>query len=302
MFNRLAHRIWRERRRFLVVAVLITLMAALHLHHVNAWMLDRAPAWRVWTLTLVAATLTGLIVGAGAVVLAMLVPFLRFIPEVLALIFAAVMVVERALGLPGWAMAMLSENWLLSTAATVALIWLYLSNMGERLWVLRDWRVRARAHSRQPAEALFDALAMRLDRPDRARAPGGNDLVGLEPLDPGQDGPGADRRLTLRVAGGLHSIEDQRVTHFSPPQGIGYDFRLASAAPDQPNASGHRSYAITPRGRRHRVDVDIRWDRLTWRQALLFWIDDVEGRELDSRIAAIDRPAATPLAPRHAVG
>ena len=298
MLVRFLKRLWRERRRFAIVAALLMVMLLIHFIPANAWMFAYIPAWRLYMNAVIASGLTALIGAGVAVLLAVMIPVLRHLAECTALIFALLAVIGLALGDPGWMRSVINGHWLTGPALLFGILTLYLSSAGENLLVLRNRTVRARAHSRQPAEVLFDALAMRLDRTERARVAPGAELVALEPLHAGEDAPGADRRMTLRQSGALHYVQEQRITRFAPPRAIGYDFTVTSAAPDQPNSRGHRSLTITPHGRGHRVELEIRWDRLTWRQALMFWIDDAEGRALDAQIAAIGRPAPSAATPR----
>ena len=271
-------RLYRERRRALIVALLTFAAGAAAQWHV-AVSLFGLPGWLVGGLAFM------LILTPVLMALAVVFPRVRHVAEPISatLVMLAVMGVfgpgPLAFGLPRpplpnlWAFILM---WIV--VELYAGVWL------DRITPARTLTFRSRSTSRLPPDRLWPALAT---TPETAHLDPDEDRIGIAWVEPGQ---------TLRLIsrqGDIAKVEELHHIDAAEP-GAMYSFRFepVDGRPDAPGTTGQRRYHLRPTGAGTEVLSERIIDRASFRGRLFVWIDDSFGRADDTRIARIERAAA----------
>lgn len=276
MLRALTHRLWRDRRRYLLCALLLFLTGSITFAG-NPGTILGLP------LPLVAGLAFVIGILPFAPVLSLLLPSWRFSCEMTA---AGLFV----LALIGW----LNPAFHLLEMKGGGVYWfgvalmlaapLYVGRITDRWLVRRGYAYVARASSHLPAEVLWDGLVGTVPHADRLACGPKTEALLLEPLAEGS----TDRRLVMRWDGFSTVEEHQFITCWQPPQWAECRWSNASAGPREPATEGTSAIWITDHGTWREVEKRISFNSFPWRGVVLHWIDDQGGRTLDDQIAQLE--------------
>ncbi len=278
--RKIRRRLWRERRRMLVCAALMVLtqyVLCLALAPELLW--SAVPALRA----LIAALAIGLLI----VVVALVLPAMRFVAEVfcvLALGATCVTFIDPSFRFSIWYL----------TAQPRALVWvlvalalLALAYEGQlfRFPLMRAPKGRFAGVSRLTAPVLWDGLAG--TPPHLDRLADRDIIVAFEALE-----PGAPHRRFVSRFGDRGIIEEyQFVEICDPPHHLRFRWQALNAAPNTGHDTGIYDLRIIDTGRKRRVTGASSARAFPANFVLRGWLDDHFGRELDRKLELLERRA-----------
>ena len=270
-------RLYRERRRALIVALLTFAAGVAAQWHVAASLFG-LPAWLIGGLAFM------LILTPVLMALAVVFPSIRHIAEPIAftLVLLALMGVfgpgPLAFGLPRppWL-----NLWVIVLMGLVAQ--LYAGAWLDRITPARTRTFRSRSTSRLPPDRLWPALAT---TPETAHLVPDEDRIGIEWVEPGQTLHLISRQGDIAKVEELHHIDA-----VEPGTLYAFRFEPVDGRPDAPGTTGQCSYRLRPHGPGTEVLSTRSIDRASFRGRLFVWIDDAYGRADDLRIARIEQAA-----------
>lgn len=269
--------IYRERRRTVLVALLLFLAGAMALWHVDRSIFG-LPGWLAGGL--------GFMLPLATILMAIAVAFPSFRSgtEVIAATIAFLALIgvfgpgPLAFGLPRPAFGTVWGVLLVTLVyEAYAKPWL------DRLLPKRRLAFHSRSFSRLPPDRLWPALAQtpetaHLD-PDEAR-------VLIEWIEPGRT-----QRVIERVSDIATAEEIQHIEAAEPGRLFRFRYKAVNATPGAPATSGSYTYRLRPAGAGSEVLAERIIDRASWRARVFAWVDDTFGRNDDTRIARIERAA-----------
>lgn len=282
MFRTLARRLYRDRRRYMIVAILLFATGFITFYGVRSG--------EFGGLMPVIGGL-GFMFGIGvfAPILSVLVPPLRSSCEVVAFTLFGQSILGRIV--PDWSVLDHDNTqtiWMIIAASAIG--HLYGSQTLDKLFRLDRVTQRTTARTRLDARTLFDGVIGTPGRIDAMTDP--EDILSFERL--------PDDPATLRMVQKIHPFgtleEHHRINAEDAPYMRDFDWNVVEASTDAPFTSGHVRFEIEDRGRyRHLTRVGT-VNGFPSRAALFGWIDDFHGRHLDGEIAKLekrgkDRPA-----------
>lgn len=268
-------RLYRQRRRFLFIAALVSfwLTAGLFLGEMPNDMTFPTDSWITW----VSFVLTGLVVAAATTLIGtFLLPSMRFAAELMFLTSMSVMLVQTAL--PD---SSLQTGWIqvtLFVAIFVALERLLYHTPLDR-WTIRPVAARQRSfHLPVTAQAAWNAFAP-LPHLAKTHFYPGTRITPVAGLDDAYD-------LTFPLKGGQAWLSETIfVEECAPPHRITFRFTPPTDAPGNDGLSGAARIEITPEADGCRVTVAEMRDPAPLRRRLQWWFDDEFMDRTDSMLA-----------------
>lgn len=261
-------RLYRERRRLLIVALLTFLAGAIAFAENTA---------RVYGIPMPLA--------AGLAFLLGLSPWLMAI----ALLFPSIRTTAESIAasLPVLALMGVFSNWsdpsgTPSTALILGMVLSYLtatiygSALIDRYLPRRSFTFRTRATSRLAPETLWPYLDLTPDS-DPRHVP--EDILGMEWINPGQTFRETSRINDLAQIEGIITLEAS-----DAPLHRCISYVIPSAKPDSPGSAGRREIRLSGRAFGSKLFSARTYDHYTLREILFLWIDDRFGRNDDETI------------------
>ncbi len=282
--TRLRRKLWRERRRLPVVALLMFAAGFLGNMHFDMTImgLDRA---------LVLGLAYALVFTPLALLLALILPSWRFSAEIVSVAFL-IFGIAGALD-PAYNLSALSQGktiWMV-LLSFVAFSHLYTSTLLDGITIASP-KTRRRGWSRLPAQVLWDGLVG--TPPHKDRLANAENTVSLDYLEPGQP----HRRWVERFDKMTLLEEHQFVQEIDAPQFIRFRWRNVTAEEGIGFASGEKQVRITDLGRWRRIDMTCAPSRLPLRLWVQTWLDDGMGRILDQDLNKLESRAVAPVPPQ----
>lgn len=269
----LLKRLYRERRRVVIVAVLAFASGAWAFRLAGGTILGLPPA-----LAAGLAFMGG--VTAFLMVIALLFPSYRKAAEscVTALLILSlfgffspkspIQITESVWGIVGFVLCWLCFE-------------VYAGPFLDRFLPRRRLRFRSHASSDLPPEKLAPYL---MTSPEEFATFGADDLVSLDWVEPGKT-----LRVVSRIDGAAKLEEMQTLEVNSRPSHRAFRFEVVDAPKDATGMSGRFEISITPHENGSRIETSRIYDRATWRAMLNAWIDDSFGRLDDASVERAER-------------
>lgn len=287
MLRTLTRRLYRDRRRYAIVAILLFLSGFITFFGVRSATFG--------ALMPVIGGLSFMIgIGVFAPLLSVLIPPLRSSCEVVAFTLFGQSILGRIV--PEWSLLDRDTNqtiWIIIAASTVG--HLYGSPWLDRFFTLARVTQRTTARTRLDARTLFDGV---IGTPGRIAAmSNAADILSFEPL---PDAPG-----TLRMVEKIHPFgtleEHHHIKAEDAPYMRDFDWNVVEASANAPFTSGHVRFEIEDRGKHRRLTRIGTINGFPSRAALFGWIDDFHGRHLDGEIAKLEKREKRGNAPAEAI-
>ena len=281
--TRLRRRIWRERRRLPLVAVLMFASGYLANMHLGMTIMGLDVA-------MVTGFAYALVFTPLALLLALVLPSWRFTVESVAVVFLF-FGIAGAID-PAYSLSALWHGktiWLV-LLSFVAVSHLYTMPLLDRITIAAP-RSRRAGWSRLPAQVLWDGLVG--TPPHRDRLANAERIMEFGYLEPGKP----HLRIVERVDKLTLLEEHQFVDEIDAPHAIRFRWHAVSADDDLWHAKGEKQLRITDMGGYRRIEITGAPRRIPLRLLVLNWIDDNLGRSLDDELNQLERRAAVPPTP-----
>lgn len=280
LFRTIRRRLWRDRRRYGVCAVL--LFAAGYISF-----LDQGGALFGIPIGVLAGLAFVLGILPLGVLLCLMIPGWRFTCEVATFGLFLLAVVGQI----WWMFSLLAVPYagnavLFAQLCLLTIIGqLYCTDLLDR-WTRKGHPIRYRLRSRLPAEVLWDGL---VGTPPHIERLANENVTRFEYLTPGRP----DRLMVERYQGMALVEEHQIVEAISAPNHMRFRWTAVDAEPDLPFGTGTKDLRITDNGSYRTVQVTQRARAHPWRAVVLNWIDDSFGRHYDKALAVLERRDAS---------
>ena len=281
-------RLWRERRRMALCALLLFASGYLQfIHH-------GASQWGP-SMAVVAGSAYVAVMLPTLLALCLIVRPWRFTCEIVTatlLIVSVWGVFDNRVGID-FALRGKSPSVWIVLGSWLVLTQLWCSTLVDRIRLRRG---RSSYTQRSPLDArtLWEGL---VGSPDETAPPSvTGEVVTFERLEPGRP----HRRVVERLPGGALVEEHEFVEVEDAPRHIRFRWHAVNAAPGDPCTSGLKEVTIRETRRGSVVRVRQWADRMPLRVAIQAWLDDGLARLADRKLALVERrapPTAPPSAP-----
>lgn len=277
VFRRLMRRLWRERRRVVICALLFGAAGAMAF-----W---GHPDYRGrYPMPLVAGLAFAAILTGFTLAVSLVLPAFRHASEVVALgicIMAWLSMGSVKYSLIGFTTGS-KGIWFLAIVMLAGQV--YWSNWVDRFLPTIRCRFRHVLRSKLPADVLWDGLFGTPGHPERLAD--AENILTFEPL--AEDSP--HRRIIERGTDGVSTLEENHyIEEIDPPRFVRFRWNAVNAAKGQPMAAGAKEMRFIDAGSRRKVRIVLRPDVISLRATIFAWIDDSFGRIEDARIAELER-------------
>ncbi|MGQ0564251.1 MAG: hypothetical protein ACT4OK_04175 [Gemmobacter sp.] len=268
------YRLYRERRRFLIVALAFALAGL-----IAFWDDPRTVGGVPMPLVAMLAFATGLTLFLGTIVLAF--PVLRWNAEGVALsmpLLALMDVIETMND------GLLSFGGAQVFFVVYLVVIVYTGPWLDRLLPLRQVTSETTTTSHLPPDRLWPHWII---SPDTIDAYPQADILSVRWLEPGRT-----MHMVAR-SGDLATVEEvQTIRHSERPHAHAFDWTAPTARPGAVGISGSVDIALRPAARGTRVTTRRRFDNSNWAHQVRVWIDDSFGRIDDGDARAAERAEA----------